>query len=157
MTKRRPAFSADQLAFSFDLPSPDRGDGALAGFSRMVSSAVARILHEDGRTRRELAFEMSRLLDEEIDKTTVDGWASESRDRFNISFARAYALFAATDRIDVLDALGRHALGVATIEGDEILTAELGHIDRQMAKLRDRKKKIQNRAPLIGAARSGES
>lgn len=149
--KRRPAFSSDQLAFTFEVPQPQRHEGALAGLSREVSSAVARILKEDGRSRPALAAALSELLDEEIDKMTIDGWASEARDRFNISFARLLALIQVTDRVDVLDALLRR-IGVAALFGEEIMTAQLGHLDRQIAELNARKKQIQQRAVPIGRA-----
>jgi len=154
MSKRRPAFSADQLAFTFEVPAVQRHEGALAGLARTVSSAVARILKEDERSRPMLAAALSEILDEDIDKTTVDGWASESRDRFNISFYRLLALVAVTDRVDVLDALLRE-IGVAALFGDEIRTAQLGHIDRQMALLKERRRKIEQQAVPIRRA-SGE-
>jgi hypothetical protein len=152
MGKRRPAFSSDQLAFTFEVPAVQRHEGALAGLARVVSSAVSRILKEDERSRPMLAAALSEILDEDIDKTTVDGWASESRDRFNISFYRLLALVAVTDRVDVLDALLRE-IGVAALFGDEIMTAQLGHIDRQIAALRDRRKKIEQRAVPIRRAK----
>lgn len=156
MGKRRPAFSADQLAFTFDVPQIQRHEGALAGLSRVVSSAVARIIKEDGRGRPELAGALSEILDEPIDKMTLDGWASEARDRFNIPFYRLLALVAVTDRVDVLDALLRE-IGVAAIFGEEIITAQLGHLDRQIAALRDRKKQIEQRARPIRRATTGDA
>lgn len=151
VTKRRHAFSRDQLAFSFDVPVAQRQQGALAGFSRVTSSAIARALHEDGRSRRELACALSLLLDEDIDALTLDGWASEARDRFNIPFYRAAALIAVTERFDVLDALLR-PIGAAVLVGDEIRTAQLGHIDRQIAALRTRKRMLESSTKPIGRA-----
>ncbi|KTE24432.1 MULTISPECIES: hypothetical protein [unclassified Sphingopyxis] len=155
MGKRQPAFDDRQLAFNldaFNVPMPERFDGALAHLPRMISSSVARILQEDGRSRHVMAGELSRLLGTEVSKMTIDGWASESRDRFNISAAHWIALLAATDRVDVLDGIVRPALGVAVFEGPEVATAELGHIDRQIAALRDRRKKIEQRAVPIRRA-----
>jgi hypothetical protein len=149
--KRRPAFSRDQLAFSFEVPVRDRSEGALAGLARVTSSAIARVLHEDGRSRRDLAFALSRLLDEDISTMTLDGWASEARDQFNAPFYRTLALIAATERFDVLDALMRE-IGAAVIFGDEIVTAQLGHIDRQIAALRDRRRVIEAKAQPIERA-----
>lgn len=156
MSKRRPAFSSDQMAFTFEVPQVQRHHGALAGLSREVSSAVALILKEDERSRPMLAAALSELLDEDIDKMTIDGWASEARDRFNISFSRLLALVQVTDRVDVLDRLLRR-IGVAALFGEEIMTAQLGHIDRQIADLTARKKKIQQQAVPIGRATTGEA
>ena len=156
MAKRRPAFSADQLAFTFEVPKVDRHAGALAGLGRVVSSAVSRILDEDERSRPMLAAALSEILDEDIDKTTIDGWSSESRDRFNISFYRLLALVAVTDRVDVLDALLRE-IGLAVLFGEEMLTAQIGHLDRQIAELTAKKKTIQKRAVPIGRATTGDT
>lgn len=153
--KRRPAFDSRQLAFNLDVfsvPMPERFDGALAPLPRIISSSVARMLQEDGRSRYGMAGELSRLFAADISKMTIDGWASESRDRFNISAAHWIGLLAATDRVDVLDGIVRPSLGVAVFEGPEVATAELGHIDRQIAALRDRRKKIEQRAVPIRRA-----
>jgi hypothetical protein len=149
--KRRPAFSRQQLTFSFDVPALERHEGALAGLARITSSAIARVMHEDGRSRRDLACAVSRLLDEDISAMTLDGWASEARDQFNAPFYRTLALIAATERFDVLDALMRE-IGAAVIFGDEIVTAQLGHVDRQIAALRDRRRAIEATAQPIQRA-----
>lgn len=148
MGKRRPAFDDRQLAFNldaFNVPMPERFEGALAHLPRLISSSVARILQEDGRSRYEMAGELSRLLDADVSKMTIDGWASESRKKFNISAAHWIALLAVSDRVDVLDSIVRPALGAAVFEGPDVLQAEFGHIDRQMAGLRIRRKKLEQR------------
>ncbi len=156
MSKRRPAFATDQLAFTFEVPQVQTHEGALAGLSREVSSAVARILKEDGRSRPMLAAALSELLDEDIDKMTIDGWASEARERFNISFSRLLALVQVSNRVDVLDALLRR-IGVAALFGEEIKTAQLGHIDRKIAELMAQKKQIQQTAVPIERATTGDA
>lgn len=149
--KRRPAFDSSQLAFTFEVAAAPQHEGALAGLSRTVSSAVSRIVREDARSRPVLAGALSEILDETVEKMTIDGWASESRDRFNIPFYRLLALVAVTGRVDVLDALLRE-IGVAALFGDEILTAQLGHIDRQMAILKERRRLIEQQAVPIRRA-----
>lgn len=155
MPKRRPAFSSAQLAFTFEVTPTPRHEGALAGLAREVSSAVARIINEDERSRPMLAGALSEILDESIDKMTLDGWASESRDRFNVPFYRLLALVAVTNRVDVLDALLRK-IGVAALFGEEIRTAQLGHIDRQMAILKERRRQIEQQAVPIRRAHTGD-
>jgi hypothetical protein len=154
--KRRPAFSSDQLAFTFEVPTVERHHGALAGLSREVSSAVARIIEEDGRARPVLAGALSEILGRTMTKETLDGWSSEGRDKFNVPFYGLLALVAVTDRADVLDALLRR-VGVAVLVGEEIITAQLGHLDRQIAELQGRKKQIQQRAVPIGRATTGDA
>jgi len=149
MGKRRPAFSDNQLIFSFDAPVPAREAAALAGLGKMVASAVARVLHEDDRDRYDIAGRMSALLDETVSKEMLDGYAAEAREGHNISFHRMLALIAATDRHDVLDAMMRK-IGAAVLVGEEIHTAQLGHIDRKIAALQAEKKRIAGSAKPIG-------
>ncbi len=152
MGKRRPSIPAGQFAFSFDPPAPARAESSLAGLDREVSATVALILKEDERDRYEIAAAMSRVLGDEITKQMLDGYASEARDTFNIPFVRMLALVSVTDRHDLLD---RHVrrIGAALLVGDEIRTAEIGHINRQMAKLKERLRAIEGIAPVIATGR----
>lgn len=152
MGKRRPSIPAGQFAFSFDPPAPARAEAALAGLDREVSATVALILKEDDRDRYAIAADMSRLLDDEITKPMLDGYASEARETFNIPFVRMLALVQATDRYDLLDRLVRR-IGAALLVGDEIRTAEIGNIDRQIQKLKERRRAIESIAPVITAGR----
>lgn len=152
MKKRRSSLDG-QLGFTFEPPLPARGDADLAGLDRVMAAAVARILKEDDRSRDEVAGKMTALLAESVTRWMLDAYASEARDTHNISAGRFFALIAATDRFDVLDAVLRR-IGAAVIVGEEIITAELGHIDRQIAKLKERRRSIQGQAKPI--SRGGE-
>ncbi len=142
MGKRRSSLPADQLIFSFDAPVAARDAASLAGLDRMVAAATARVLTEDERNRHEIAGQMSALLDETVSKAMLDGYAAEAREDHNISVHRFLALIAVTDRHDVLDALVRR-IGGAVLVGEEIRTAQLGHIDRQIAELRERRRALE--------------
>jgi hypothetical protein len=87
---------------------------------------------------------MSELLDEDVSRWMLDAYASEARDNHNISADRFLALIAVTNRFDILDAAVRR-IGAALLVGDEITTAELGNIDRQIAALKTRRKSIEHR------------
>ena len=134
MKKRQPFLTTAQMAFSFDAPPIPRA-ADLAGLDRMIASGVARALKEDSRERHEIAGAVSALLDETVSKQMLDAYASESRDNFNISAGRFFALIAATGRFDILDAVASRA-GARVLVGAEITTARLGHIDRQIADLK---------------------
>lgn len=142
MSKRRPALHREQLAFTFEAPLPARGEADLAGLDRVVASAVSHMLRDDGRSRYEVAGAMSALLDEEVSKAMLDGYAAEARGDFNISVHRLFALVAVTERFDVLDALMRR-IGAAVLVGEEIRTAQLGHLDRQIADLKAQKRTLE--------------
>lgn len=145
--RKRP--NPDQLGFTFDPPAcPVGADAALAGFDRFIARSVARALKEDVRQRSAIAIAMSELLDEEISKFMLDAYASEARDNHNISADRFLALIAVTQRFDLLDVALRR-IGAALLVGEEIITAELGNIDRQIAALKSRRKSIEDRAPVF--------
>lgn len=153
MPKRRPSLNPDQLGFTFDAPQPARRDADLAGLDRVVASGVSQALREDGRSRPEIAGAMSALLSEPVSGAMLDAYAAEGREDHNISMARALALIAVTDRHDILDYLVRR-IGAAILVGDEIRTAQLGHLDRQIAALTEKKKALQKTALPIERSQS---
>ena len=140
MPKRQPFLTTAQMAFTFDAPGLPRA-ADLAGLDRMIAAGVARALKEDSRSRDEIAGATSALLDEQVSKAMLDAYASEARDNFNISAGRFFALIAATQRFDILDVIASRA-GVRVLVGDEITTARLGHIDRQIADLKAERLRI---------------
>lgn len=147
--KRRSSLSNDQLVFTFDAPPmPTCTEAELAGLDRMVAACVSRVLREQGTSRYEIAAQMSELLAEDISKHMLDAYAAEAREDFNISLHRFLALIAVSKRYDVLDALVRR-IGAAVLVGEEIHTARLGHIDRQIAELKAQRKSIESGARPI--------
>jgi hypothetical protein len=153
MGKRRPSIPAGQFAFTFDVPSRAIGAAALAGLDREIAATVALMLKEDPRPSRfPIAAAMSELLDEEVTKAMLDKYASESSEAHAISFARMLALTQVTERYDLLNRLTRR-IGAALLVGPEILTAEIGQIDRQMVELRERRRVLAGAAPVISSGR----
>jgi hypothetical protein len=153
--KRRPAFSTDQLAFSFEPAATSREEGGLTGIDRAVASAVSAVLKDDPRSRFEIAGGMSALLADEVSKAMLDAYSAEARESHNISLSRFLALIAETQRYDVLDALCRR-IGCRTVVGEEVLTVELGHIASQIERLRQREKVLRRVAPEIARASGQE-
>ncbi|WP_034157899.1 hypothetical protein [Sphingomonas sp. ERG5] len=146
MSKRRASIPAGQFAFSFDPPAPARNEADLAGLDAIVAATVSRML--EGHKRPVVAAEMSMLLSTNVSWQMLDGYSSEARDQVNISASRLLALVAVTDRFDLLDSLVRR-IGASVLVGNEILAAELGHIDRQMAALKARRRSIEAATPII--------
>lgn len=151
--KRRPSVPPGQFAFTFDVPTPARGGAALAGLDREIAASVSTMLKEDSRSRFVVAGAVSELLDEDVSKAMLDAYASEAKETHAISAARLLALTAVTDRYDLLDRLTRR-IGAALLVGEEILTAELGQIDRQIDQLKQRRRAIAGAAPVISAGRT---
>lgn len=145
MTKRRPALSDLQMAFSFDAPAAATAAGDLAGFGAMVAASVARICRDDTRGRAAIAAMMTDVLAEPVSKAMLDAYASESREQHSIPAHRWLALIAVTGRFDVADAIITRC-GARVLSGDEIRAAELGHVQAQMSELQERLKELKSAA-----------
>lgn len=150
--KRRPAFDPGQTAFDFELRPVSVSDGMLTGIDRQIASAVGRILKDDDRDRYDVAAAMSRILDADVSKSMLDKYASESSEEHNISAGRFLVLIAATRRYDVLRAL-LHRIGCDLVEGEEVLTVELGHVEAQIQRLQDRQRHLKKVAPALKRGR----
>ena len=148
MPKRTPAFDAAQPAFDFTPRAALASDGMLSGMDRRVASAVGRILKDEDRDRYDVAAAMSRVLDADVSKSMLDKYSSESSEEHNISAGRFLALIAATRRYDVLRAL-LHRIGCDLVEGEEVLTVELGHVSAQIERLQARQRQLKKAAPAI--------
>jgi hypothetical protein len=138
----------DQWAFDFEVPRPARGEAALAGLEKRVAVTVGSILASDPRSRDEIAGAMSALLGEEVSRAMLDAYASPARDGHRISVSRMIALVVVTERQDLFDPLMREG-GMGVLVGEEVHTARLGHLDRQIAQLQAERKQIAGSAPLI--------
>lgn len=140
------ASSPGQFAFTFTAPQPATLPAALAGMDARIARTVAEVL--GGRDRIVVAAQMSSLLDQDVSKLMLDAYASPARDGHNISFSRMCALIAVTNRFDLLDRELR-AIGAAVLVGDEIYTAEIGQIDSEIAKLKQRRSDLSRLNPTI--------
>lgn len=138
----------NQLGFAFDPPVLASGPASLAGLERQLSRGVATMLKDDPRSREVIAAEMSVLLDEEISRFMIDAYASPARPEHKVPGSRWMAMIAVTQRFDVLDQALRE-IGAAVLVGDEVHTAQLGQIDRQIAELQNKRRRIAAIAPII--------
>lgn len=149
----------DQLGFLFNVPAPAKGEAALAGFEQRVNAMVGSILataHAEGRDRRIIAAEMSVLLGEEVTKAMLDAYASPARVEHKVPFTRLMALIVVTGRQDLMDPLMREG-GMAVLIGEEVKTARVGHLTRQLDEIRRELRQIEASAPLIRGEVNGHS
>ncbi|EGF92455.1 hypothetical protein ABI_08910 [Asticcacaulis biprosthecium C19] len=141
------------MKLGLGIPAPALRDGALAEIERRVASAVSLAMQSDPRTRLELAADVSALLGEDGDKAIsvamLNAYASEARTTHNISFGRALALFAATQRFDILNAL-INEIGVQIVTAEQLLTLELGDAQLKLSRLTKRARFLAQIAPEIG-------
>ncbi|WP_067734459.1 hypothetical protein [Novosphingobium naphthalenivorans] len=154
MVKAKP--HPDQFGFDFATPAPARGEAALAGLEKRINAKVGEILnsaHMAGHTREVIAAEMSALLGERIKRSMLDAYASPAREDHKVPFSRLIALVIVTGRQDLLDPLMREG-GMAILVGEEVHTARLGNIDREIAKLQAERKRVVSVAPIIRGGRN---
>lgn len=123
---------------------------SLSGSPFQTAKAVSEILKEDPRSREVIAAEMSVLLQQDVSKAMLDAYASPGREDHNISFDRMIGLIAATGDIDVLDRLLQQRLGVRIVGRNGLMLAEIGNIDRQIAQMKARRKKLETIAMPAG-------
>lgn len=145
----QPKTHPDQFGFVFDAPINASAAGELAGMERMICEAVGEILNSDGRRREVIAVEMAALLDDDtVTRAMLDAYASPAKDLHRVPMSRFFALIAVTQRHDVFDRLVRK-IGAAVLVGGEVMTARLGHLDREIDKLKAEQRRLRASAPLI--------
>lgn len=138
----------NQLGFTFSEPVARTGAAGLAGMEAMICRTVGSILASDSRPREIIAAEVSILLDEEVSKAMLDAYSSPARAEHRVPMSRFFALVLVTKRHDLLDPLLRE-IGAALLIGEEVMTARLGQIDREMQRLKEERQKLAANAPLI--------
>lgn len=153
MGKRKAKPNPDQLGFVFDPPAAASMPGELAGLERQVSMGVSDILHEDPRSREEIAAKMSELLGEDVSRSMLDAYSSPAREDHKVPFSRFVALVSVCNRHDVLDRLVRK-IGAGVLVGAELHTARIGDIDRRIEQLRAEKREVSKLAPVIKRRRT---
>lgn len=145
----QPKTHPDQFGFVFDAPINASAAGELAGMERMICEAVGEVLNSDGRRREVIAVEMAALLDDDtVTRAILDAYASPAKDQHRVPMSRFFALIAVTQRHDVFDRLVRK-IGAAVLVGGEVMTARLGHLDREIDKLKAEQRALRASAPLI--------
>ena len=152
MVKARPT---SQLAIAFEAPRPATHAAALAGMDARVARTVGEILvsaHANGKPREIVAAEMSLLLEDEINKTSLDAWSAPGKGAHNISFTRMLVLVAVTNRFDLLDRELRE-IGASVLVGEEIHTVRLGHLKSKIAELTAELKAVERMAQPIERGR----
>ena len=150
--KRRSALDDSQIGFTFDPPQPASRAADLAGLDRVMAAVVALALKEDPNTREVIAARMSVLLAEDVTRWMLDAYTSEARKTHNISAARFFALIAVTNRFDLLDSTLRR-IGAAVLVGEEIITARVGHLQCELARIQAEMERIGRNARPIGQGR----
>lgn len=131
---RRPA-NPDQMALWFEIPAPPAPNGGSLDYDVELRHVLSDALSQCGKSRYEVAAEMSRLLGCEVTKHQLDAWTAESREPWRFPFAYAAAFEAATQSYALTELLTRKR-GCRAYFGREAVLMELGRLDQQEEEMR---------------------
>ncbi len=125
-SKKANALLDNQLTF---LESAEPEPGSLdidAALRATMSKAISR----SGKSRYQIAAEMSELTSKDITKTMLDSWTSEARveHRFPSAFLPAFCI--ACRNFDPLKLIGKFS-SCEVLETSEAVYAEIARIERQ--------------------------
>ena len=111
--KRRPTLSDEMMRDVWNVRDRSFEAAELVHFEKLVSSAVARCLREDSRSREVRASGLSQLVGETVSVAMLDSYTSEARREHKVPASRFLVLIAMTRRFDILDAVLRDIGGKA--------------------------------------------
>lgn len=138
----------DQVAFDFEAPAPRKGRAELAGLERRINETVGTMLNSDPRPREVIAAEVSVLLDEDVSLAMLNAYSSPARVEHRVPMSRFFAIAVVTARQDLLDPLVRE-IGAAVLVGDEVKTARLGQLQKQIADAQKEMRELKGSAPKM--------
>ncbi len=132
----------------FELPTPTPTTaGSLACGSR-VRALLSEAVKQSPLSRFEVAARMSELLGVEISKHQLDAWTAESRDAWRFPFEYAAAFEAATETYALTEYLAS-VRGCTVLVGEDALLAEMGRLERQEQRLKERRAALRDRLRSI--------
>lgn len=135
------ATPAGQLALWFEIPTaPEPATGSL-DFATELRHTISEAIARSGKTRHDIAAEMSRLTGAEITKSMLDAWTAESRAPWRFPFEYSAAFEVATGCYCLVDLLTRKR-GCKAYYGREALEMELGRIGKQELELKDKRAQL---------------
>jgi hypothetical protein len=120
-----------------------------------IRELISQALKKSPLNRYEVAAEMSRLLGREITKAMIDSWSAESKGRNRLPVAYLSAFTTATGDRELL----RHVCdmsGGVYIENEDALRLELGRVEEEKKKLREKERFIKDYLKTMHRVSDGE-
>lgn len=137
--KRSDALTGDLFGSQ---PSPPLLLPGSMDYRRAVASLVSRALKSAEGSRYVVAGRMSELADVETSKGLLDSYTSESREECNLPLWKAPVVEAACNT-RVLAEWHAGVLGGRVLWGDDILDADIGRAERELAAIQDEIKTLK--------------
>lgn len=124
------------------IPAPMPQTAASMDFRSKVAQLVSQAIKDAEGSRWVIAARMSELADVETSKAILDSYTAESREECNLPFWKTPLLEVATGSRSLAE---WHAsvLGGRILWGAEILDADLGSVERQIAELQAQRKHLR--------------
>lgn len=120
-----------------------------------LRAAINQAIREyQGGDRHHIAAQMSRLLGEDVSKSQLDSWTSESKSDHHIPAEYLVALCLATNSTRPIATLVI-ALGCGMVAPDEHGVLELARIRRRRLQLEREERELQMRLDKVGLDREG--
>lgn len=113
-----------------------------------IARALSQAMSQSGKSREQIAMDMSEFLGAEITKNMLDAYASPSRDEHRIPIDRFIALIFATEGFGLLGFMAEQ-FGFVVVPEKYSALIELHLIDEQM------ERQSQRKAALLGKWKAG--
>lgn len=122
-------------------PKPTPGS---LNYDAELRALLEQVLKDCPYDRKEVAFRMSLLTDQNITKNQLDSWTGDNRSGWNFPFKYAAAFEEATGSYALTELQARKR-GCKVLVGEEVLKAELGKLNIEEARIKKRRKQLQKK------------
>lgn len=139
MSRRSDGLTGELFA---SIPKPVPRVPETMDFRRPVAQLVAKLLKETPLDRYEVAAHMSRLAGHETSAAILDSYTAVSREECNIPLWKAPLIEIATERRDLAE-WHANVLGGRVLWGEEVIDADIGGLDRQIAELQEKRRSLK--------------
>lgn len=139
-------FDGDRL---FPVRAPETLPRAL-DFNRRLATAMSEAIRECGKTRAEIAAEMTEILgyeDSEVSVAQLNAYTSAARETHTISVVRTKAFIRATGCVWLWEIV-LDGEGLTLLQGEEALHAQASFAEKQAAELIKKAKRLREGAPV---------
>lgn len=107
-----------------------------------VIAALASALRHAGKSREQIADEMTLYTGEEITVHMINAWVCQSKEHHRFPLEYLPAFRRATDNLDALN-VASQACGAFTLRGPDALRADIRKLDEKRQATRDQEKALE--------------
>ncbi|BCW89993.1 hypothetical protein sos41_31610 [Alphaproteobacteria bacterium SO-S41] len=116
-------------------------------FKLRLAQAISEALKDSGKSRDQIAFEMTTALGEPVSVHMLNAYASPAREEHDISVTRLGALIHATGAVWLWE-IATEGHGLTILAGEDAIYAQRGLVRKQMEDLKKRDRELAALSPL---------